>query len=238
MELLCCCNRSHPTPRQADVFFHTKKKKLTRGASAAAPLQGHRPPSPAICRVKHSSPRSLLPAGETRDILGATSCCDRWHDVDSSRETGIGAQVAYELRVFRRETLPWINLLNRSSAPLSRSLIVSSNSSNCSSSHMTLLFWNVPETRDHLGDSIFFDRRQDVDSSNEMVISLASASSFTTLQSILSEAVLLLLNCFRAFLASRIRIFSPFDGQHHLLYTHPQLHEAFLHGIAEVKQDE
>uniref|UniRef100_A0A0E0LXR9 Uncharacterized protein n=1 Tax=Oryza punctata TaxID=4537 RepID=A0A0E0LXR9_ORYPU len=180
---------------------------------------------------------------ETRDILGTTSFCDRWQDVDSSRETastlalinsltslqsslsevvflliflhcfcaflakwGIGAQVAYELRVFRRETLPWINLLNRSSAPLSSSSIVSSNSCNCSSSHMTLLFWNVPETRYHLGVSIFFDRRQDVDSSNEMVISLASASSFTTLQSILSEAVLLLtfLNRFCAFLASRI----------------------------------
>ncbi|BAT06594.1 Os08g0551432 [Oryza sativa Japonica Group] len=24
---------------------------------------------------------------ETRNILGTTSCCDRWHDVDSSRET-------------------------------------------------------------------------------------------------------------------------------------------------------
>ncbi|KAF2920844.1 hypothetical protein DAI22_08g242500 [Oryza sativa Japonica Group] len=71
---------------------------------------------------------------------------------------------------------------------------------------MTLLFWNVAETRDHLGVSIFFDRKQDVDSSNETVISLASASSFTTLQSILSEAVFLLtfLNCFRAFLASRM----------------------------------
>uniref|UniRef100_A0A8R7V2V2 Uncharacterized protein n=1 Tax=Triticum urartu TaxID=4572 RepID=A0A8R7V2V2_TRIUA len=109
------------------------------------------------------------------------------------------------LRTFRRETLFWINLLYRSSTPLSRSPILCSNACNCSSWYTTLVLWNVLEARDHLGISTCFEKIDDVDSSSEMVISLASASSITTLQSFLSEAVFLLifLNCFCAFLARR-----------------------------------
>nr|BAK05549.1 predicted protein [Hordeum vulgare subsp. vulgare] len=111
-----------------------------------------------------------------------------------------------ELRALRRETLLWINLLYRSSTPLSRSPILPSSACNCSSSHTALLLCNVLETRDHLGISICFNKTEDVDSSREMVISLASAISITTLESFLSEAVFLLifLNCFCAFLASRV----------------------------------
>ncbi|KAF2920865.1 hypothetical protein DAI22_08g244700 [Oryza sativa Japonica Group] len=58
-----------------------------------------------------------------------------------------------------------------------------SNTCNCSSWHVTLVFWNA--LRDHLlelGTAICFDRRCKVDSSTEKVISLASAISLTTLQ--------------------------------------------------------
>uniref|UniRef100_A0A453RR29 Uncharacterized protein n=1 Tax=Aegilops tauschii subsp. strangulata TaxID=200361 RepID=A0A453RR29_AEGTS len=120
--------------------------------------------------------------------------------------SGTRAQGIYKLRALRRETLFWINLLYRSSTPLSRSSILHSNARNCSSSHRTLLFCNVLETRDHLGISICFNKMQDVDSRSEMVISLASAISITTLESFLSEVVFLLifLNCFCAFLARRM----------------------------------
>nr|TKW11680.1 hypothetical protein SEVIR_6G248601v2 [Setaria viridis] len=53
---------------------------------------------------------------------------------------GFRTRGIYELRVFRRETLHWINLLNRRSTPLSRSPILHSNAFNCSSSHTTFLF--------------------------------------------------------------------------------------------------
>uniref|UniRef100_A0A8I6YCT2 Uncharacterized protein n=1 Tax=Hordeum vulgare subsp. vulgare TaxID=112509 RepID=A0A8I6YCT2_HORVV len=121
-------------------------------------------------------------------------------DNHGTRDEGI-----YKLRTLRRETLFWINLLYRSSTPLSRSSILHSNARNCSSSHTTLLFCDVLGTRDHLGISICLDKTEDVDSSSEMAISLASAISITTLESFLSEAVFLLifLNCFCAFLASR-----------------------------------
>uniref|UniRef100_A0A8R7R369 Uncharacterized protein n=1 Tax=Triticum urartu TaxID=4572 RepID=A0A8R7R369_TRIUA len=119
---------------------------------------------------------------------------------------GTRAQGIYKLRALRRKTLFWIKLLYRSSTPLSRSSILHSNARNCSSLHTTLLFCNVLETRDHLGISICFDKMQDMDSRSEMVISLASAISITILESFLSEAVFLLifLNCFCAFLASRM----------------------------------
>ncbi|KQJ99305.1 hypothetical protein BRADI_3g42461v3 [Brachypodium distachyon] len=125
-------------------------------------------------------------------------------DLEGTRAPGI-----YELRTFRRETLFWINLLYRSSTPLSRSPIRHSSARNRSSSHTTLLFWDVVDTRNHLGISICFDKRPDVDSSSETVTSLASASSITTLLS-LSETVFLLifLNCFCAFLASRMYAFT------------------------------
>ncbi|RCV32232.1 hypothetical protein SETIT_6G241800v2 [Setaria italica] len=95
-------------------------------------------------------------------------------------------------------------LLNRSSAPLSRSLILHSNACNCSSSHTNFLFWNVLEITDRLGISNCFDKRRDVNSSSEVVISLASSSTFATLQSFSSEVVFLqtFLNCLCAFLVS------------------------------------
>uniref|UniRef100_A0A0E0AYQ0 Uncharacterized protein n=1 Tax=Oryza glumipatula TaxID=40148 RepID=A0A0E0AYQ0_9ORYZ len=87
-----------------------------------------------------------------------------------------------------------------------------------------------------------------VDSSTERAISLASASSLTTLQpSWSSEAdfLLIFLNCFCAFLAGvslslglNCCIITPLDGQLHLLGARLELREALLHGVAEVKQGE
>uniref|UniRef100_A0A0E0IFK3 Uncharacterized protein n=1 Tax=Oryza nivara TaxID=4536 RepID=A0A0E0IFK3_ORYNI len=67
--------------------------------------------------------------------------------------------IIYKLRAFRRETLLWINLLNKVSTPLSRSLI------------------------DHLlefGFTICFNKRCNEDSTIEIAASLASADSLST----------------------------------------------------------
>ncbi|WVZ95360.1 hypothetical protein U9M48_041136 [Paspalum notatum var. saurae] len=114
------------------------------------------------------------------------------------------------LREFRRETLLWINVLNKASTPLSRSTMSNSNPCNCSSSHTTLLLWNVLETRDHLlelGTTICFVKRCDDASNMEMTISLASENSLMTLQFSWSAAMaflLIFLNCFCAFFTNRM----------------------------------
>ncbi|WVZ64245.1 hypothetical protein U9M48_013797, partial [Paspalum notatum var. saurae] len=83
---------------------------------------------------------------------------------------------------------------------------------------------NVLEIIDCLGVWNCFDKKRDVDSSSKVVISLVSANTFTTLQSFSSDVVFLqTLNCLCAFL---------------FLNNHLQLNDAFLHGVAEVKQDE
>lgn len=124
---------------------------------------------------------------------------------------GTRAQGIYKLRALRRETLFWINLLYRSSTPLSRSSILHSNARNCSSSHRTLLFCNVLETRDHLGISICFNKMQDVDSRSEM-----------------TDVCLDLASC----------VLSSLENQQELLDSHLQLHQGLLHGVAEVEHDE
>ena len=138
--------------------------------------------------------------------IHAAKLFDNWlilQKVDANHK-GLELGGIYELRVFRRETLHWINLLNRSSALLSRSLILHSNACNCSSSHTNFPFWNVLEIIDHLGISNCFDKRHDVDSNSKVVMILASSSTFTTLQSFLSEVVFLqtVLNCLCVFLAN------------------------------------
>ncbi|WVZ65913.1 hypothetical protein U9M48_015202, partial [Paspalum notatum var. saurae] len=84
-------------------------------------------------------------------------------------------------------TLFRINLLYRSSAPSSRSLILHSNTFNCSSLQTTeTFFWNALKTIDDLGVAICFARSCTVDSRREVVISLASLKSLMILQSSLS----------------------------------------------------
>uniref|UniRef100_A0A0E0AYP2 Uncharacterized protein n=1 Tax=Oryza glumipatula TaxID=40148 RepID=A0A0E0AYP2_9ORYZ len=62
--------------------------------------------------------------------------------------------------MFRRVTLLWTNLLNRSPAPASRSPMQHSNTCNCSSLQITgIFFWNALEMRDNLGIAICFDKR-------------------------------------------------------------------------------
>ncbi|WVZ95358.1 hypothetical protein U9M48_041136 [Paspalum notatum var. saurae] len=96
------------------------------------------------------------------------------------------------------------------STPLSRSTMSNSNPCNCSSSHTTLLLWNVLETRDHLlelGTTICFVKRCDDASSMEMTISLASDNSLMTLQFSCSAAMgflLIFLNCFCTFFTNRM----------------------------------
>uniref|UniRef100_A0A0E0ENT0 Uncharacterized protein n=2 Tax=Oryza meridionalis TaxID=40149 RepID=A0A0E0ENT0_9ORYZ len=104
----------------------------------------------------------------------------------------------YELRVFRREALVWINLLNRFSAPLSRPTMPNSNACNCTSSHETLAFWNDLDIRDHLLGlqvEICFDRSSRADFRTEAVIPLAVVNRLTSLPS--SSEVDLLLAFFR-----------------------------------------
>uniref|UniRef100_A0A0E0ENS6 Uncharacterized protein n=2 Tax=Oryza meridionalis TaxID=40149 RepID=A0A0E0ENS6_9ORYZ len=102
----------------------------------------------------------------------------------------------YELRVFRREALVWINLLNRFSAPLSRPTMPNSNACNCTSSHETLAFWNDLDIRDHLLGlqvEICFDRSSRADFRTEAVIPLAVVNRLTSLPSS-SEVMLSLLH--------------------------------------------
>uniref|UniRef100_A0A0D9XAM6 Uncharacterized protein n=1 Tax=Leersia perrieri TaxID=77586 RepID=A0A0D9XAM6_9ORYZ len=109
--------------------------------------------------------------------------------------------------MFRRVTLVWTNLLNRNPASASRSPMQHSNTCNCSSLQITkLFFWNALEMRDNLGISICFDKRCIVESNREVVISLASLNSLTTLQSSLSETTFftVLLDCFFAAFTKRI----------------------------------
>ncbi|KAF2920859.1 hypothetical protein DAI22_08g244100 [Oryza sativa Japonica Group] len=92
--------------------------------------------------------------------------------------------IIYKLRAFRRETLFWINLLNKVSTLLSISLMSNSSASNCSSWHAILAFWKALDTRDHLlefGITICFNKRCNEDSSIEIATSLASADSLSTL---------------------------------------------------------
>uniref|UniRef100_K3YZV3 Uncharacterized protein n=1 Tax=Setaria italica TaxID=4555 RepID=K3YZV3_SETIT len=108
--------------------------------------------------------------------------------------------------MFRRVTLLWINLLNRSPAPSSRSLMLHSNTCNCSSLQTTeVFFWNAFRTIEDLGIAICLARSCTVDSRREVVISLASLNSLRILQSSLSEVIFFaaFLKCFFAFLINR-----------------------------------
>uniref|UniRef100_A0A0E0QM65 Uncharacterized protein n=1 Tax=Oryza rufipogon TaxID=4529 RepID=A0A0E0QM65_ORYRU len=71
--------------------------------------------------------------------------------------------------MLRRVTLLWTNLLNRSTAPASRSPMQHSNACNCSSLQITeFFFWNALEMRDNFGNTICFDKRSSVDSNREI----------------------------------------------------------------------
>ncbi|KAF7101408.1 hypothetical protein CFC21_102757 [Triticum aestivum] len=109
--------------------------------------------------------------------------------------------------MFRRVTLLWSNLRNRIPAPASRSPTLHSRTCNCSSLQITeFFFWNALETRDHFGTAICLDKRCTVDSSREVVISLASLNSLTILQSSLSDVTFFaaFLKCFFAFFTRRV----------------------------------
>ncbi|BAT06612.1 Os08g0553250, partial [Oryza sativa Japonica Group] len=89
--------------------------------------------------------------------------------------------------MLRRVTLLWTNLLNRSTAPASRSPMQHSNACNCSSLQITeFFFWNALEMRDNFGNTICFDKRSSVDSNREVVICLALLNSLTFLESSIS----------------------------------------------------
>ncbi|KAF2920861.1 hypothetical protein DAI22_08g244301 [Oryza sativa Japonica Group] len=109
--------------------------------------------------------------------------------------------------MLRRVTLLWTNLLNRSTAPASRSPMQHSNACNCSSLQITeFFFWNALEMRDNFGNTICFDKRSSVDSNREVVICLALLNSLTFLESSMSEATFftVFLECFFAFFTSRM----------------------------------
>ncbi|BAT06610.1 Os08g0553150, partial [Oryza sativa Japonica Group] len=89
--------------------------------------------------------------------------------------------------MLRRVTLVWTNLLNSSPAPASRSAMQHSNTCNCSSLQITaFFFWNALEMRENFGIAICLDKRSNVDSNREVVISLALLNSLTILESSLS----------------------------------------------------
>lgn len=80
--------------------------------------------------------------------------------------------------MFRRVTLLWINLLNRCPAPSSRSLMLHSNTCNCSSLQTTeVFFWNAFKTMDDLGIAICLARSCTVDSRREPSWNVSSPSS-------------------------------------------------------------
>ncbi|KQJ86382.2 hypothetical protein BRADI_4g05068v3 [Brachypodium distachyon] len=109
--------------------------------------------------------------------------------------------------MFRRVTLLWTNLRNRIPAPASRSPTLHSRTCNCSSLQTTeVFFWNALQTRDRLGFAICLDRRFNVDSSREVVISLASLNSLTILQPSLDEVTFFsaFLKCFFAVFTNRV----------------------------------
>ncbi|WVZ91737.1 hypothetical protein U9M48_037869 [Paspalum notatum var. saurae] len=90
--------------------------------------------------------------------------------------------------MFRSVTLLCTNLLNRRPAPSSRSLILHSNTCNCSSLQtIEVFFWNAFKTIGDLGIASCFVRRCTADLRREVVISLASLSRLKILQSSLSE---------------------------------------------------
>nr|TKW11747.1 hypothetical protein SEVIR_6G253100v2 [Setaria viridis] len=107
--------------------------------------------------------------------------------------------------MFRRVTLLWINLLNRCPAPSSRSLMLHSNTCNCSSLQTTeVFFWNAFKTMDDLGIAICLARSCTVDSRREVVISLASLNSLRILQSSAEITFFAaFLKCFFAFFTKR-----------------------------------
>ncbi|WVZ91741.1 LOW QUALITY PROTEIN: hypothetical protein U9M48_037871 [Paspalum notatum var. saurae] len=161
----------------------------------------------------------------------------------------VGVWPLYKVRVFRRETLLWISVLNKAATPLSTSAMSNSNTCNCSSLHSVFFFWNALDTSNHLlalGIAICFERRCDVDSSIDTTISLASANNVTTLHPSMPEVALLLifLYCFCAFLAKRAlnlglksRIISSLENQLHPLDGGLELSKGLLHDVAEVQQD-
>uniref|UniRef100_A0A0E0QM63 Uncharacterized protein n=1 Tax=Oryza rufipogon TaxID=4529 RepID=A0A0E0QM63_ORYRU len=67
-------------------------------------------------------------------------------------------------------------------------------------------FWNALEMRENFGIAICLDKRSNVDSNREVVISLALLNSLTILESSLSEATFftVFLECFFAFFTSRM----------------------------------
>uniref|UniRef100_A0A0D9XAP8 Uncharacterized protein n=1 Tax=Leersia perrieri TaxID=77586 RepID=A0A0D9XAP8_9ORYZ len=75
----------------------------------------------------------------------------KWEGSSNPLKGGCQSQgIRVGLRAFKRETLLWINLLNKVSTSFSRSMISNSNACNWFSWHATLVFWNALETRDHL----------------------------------------------------------------------------------------
>ncbi|WVZ91738.1 hypothetical protein U9M48_037869 [Paspalum notatum var. saurae] len=140
--------------------------------------------------------------------------------VDANHKGGAGVQYIYKLRVLRRETLLWINFLNKVSTPLSRSIMTNSISSNCSS-QTTLLFWNALETRDHfleLEMAICFERRLLVDLLELLLCLLGQADV-------------------RLHLGLKSRVLPSFAYHLHLLDDGLELGKALLHVVTDIEQD-
>lgn len=99
-----------------------------------------------------------------------------------------------------------INLLNKVSTPLSRSMMPNSSTYSCSSLHVTLFFWNAFDTRAHLlefGVAICFDGSSIEDPIVVTAASLASVNNLTALQlsrSAGEDFLVLFLSCFCALL--------------------------------------
>ncbi|WVZ65912.1 hypothetical protein U9M48_015202 [Paspalum notatum var. saurae] len=154
----------------------------------------------------------------------------------------------YKLRVLRRETLLWINFLNKVSTPPSRSTMTNSISCSCSSSHITLLLWKVLETKDHLlelgaeihrgfkhGDCNLSGFSQLLDHPAAVLVNCSR------LLDDLLELFLHLLNQadIRLHLGLKNRVISSsLDDQLHLLDACLECRKVLLHGVAEVKHDE
>uniref|UniRef100_A0A0E0QM64 Uncharacterized protein n=1 Tax=Oryza rufipogon TaxID=4529 RepID=A0A0E0QM64_ORYRU len=154
-------------------------------------------------RLKPSETTSMVVEG---DEMHASMLCNS----SSTLERGLEGKLIdlwWKAIMLRRVTLLWTNLLNRSTAPASRSPMQHSNACNCSSLQITeFFFWNALEMRDNFGNTICFDKRSSVDSNREVVICLALLNSLTFLESSMSEATFftVFLECFFAFFTSRM----------------------------------
>ena len=118
---------------------------------------------------------------------------------------GIRVSTSSLQTVFRRETLIWIDLLNKVSTPHSRSNISNSSTCSFSSSHVNLFVWNAFDTIAHLlerGVTICFASTSNEDPIIVTAASLASVNNLTLQlsRSAKEDFLLFLLSCFCTFL--------------------------------------